>query len=227
MLPCYNPQPLWADRVISQYALLKQKIEGELSLILVNDGSTKNVTDADISKLSTSIEKFDYISYDRNIGKGYALRKGVSRSSSEVIIYTDIDFPYTINSILSIYNHLCDNIDVAVGVKDNNYYSRVPILRRYISKALRTMTGIFFKLPVTDTQCGLKGFNTKGKESFLNSQTERYLFDLEFLCIAHNSNCSIVPVEVELNKHVSFSSMNYMLLLPELKNFLRIFRNKS
>lgn len=222
VLPCYNPQEGWEERVVKSYLTLSQSLEAPIQLVLVNDGSTKGVDDFKIEYIRKNLAFFQYISYDENKGKGAALRAGVQIAQNDLIIYTDIDFPYTTDSILKIYKQLKDGSELAVGIKDENYYANVPIVRRYISRILRSMIGLFFNLPVTDTQCGLKGFSGEVKQIFLNTEISRYLFDLEFIRAVHKKGFSVKSVPVKLNENVVFRRMNYKILLPELVNFMSI-----
>ena len=74
---------------IKKYRLL------DLEIILVNDGSLDK-TDAFINefirKLNTKYKKkIKYVYYSRNMGKGFALRKGVKLASKKWILTSDID----------------------------------------------------------------------------------------------------------------------------------------
>lgn len=199
-----------------------------MEIVLVNDGSTTGVSRQEIDVLQNAIRSFSYVSYTENRGKGYALRKGVAVAQSDIIIYTDIDFPYSIDSLVAVYNTLnSEGYDAAPGIKDKNYYTKVPVLRRYISQALRFMIAAFFRIPVTDTQCGLKGFKRNVQPVFLSTTIDRYLFDLEFIRLLFRKGYKVKPVPVSLNDNVIFRRMNYKLLLPELVNFLKIVTKKS
>ncbi|MCB0695827.1 MAG: glycosyltransferase [Chitinophagaceae bacterium] len=211
------------SRVVEQYYALSAKLGIPVSVILVNDGSTRGISQQDIATLEEKIPSFQLVENHANRGKGYTLRKGVSIATTSVIIYTDIDFPYASDSIADIYTALQDpDIDIAIGVKDEQYYARVPLARRYISKVLRLLTAILFSLPVTDTQCGLKGFKAEAKDVFLSTSINRYLFDLEFIRNAHKQRFRIKAIPVRLNDNVVFSSMNYKLLISEAMNFLKL-----
>lgn len=228
VLPCYNPQPGWAQRVVEQYKAISALLGVPVEIILVNDGSTAIVSEQEVNVLKTAIPSFIYMSYPRNRGKGYALRKGVAAAGSGIIIYTDIDFPYAVDSLVAVYKALNDeNYDAAPGIKDKNYYAKVPVVRRYISQALRFLIGLFFRIPVTDTQCGLKGFKKHVQPIFLSTTIDRYLFDLEFIRLLYRKGYKVKPVPVSLNDNVVFRRMNYKLLLPELFNFLKIAIRKS
>ena len=216
VLPCYNPQPRWAARIIEQYHTIADKLRVPVEIILVNDGSTVNISDAEI-------QAFRYINYTENRGKGYALRKGIAEAQADIIIYTDVDFPYSANSLVAIYDTLHkEGYDAAPGIKNEHYYTKVPALRRYISRALRSLIGLFFRIPFTDTQCGLKGFKKNVQPVFLSTTIDRYLFDLEFIRMLYKKGYKVKPVPVSLNDDVFFKQMNYRLLIPEMKNFLRL-----
>lgn len=171
--------------------------------------------------MTEKIPGFKWVDSDVNKGKGYALRKGIAAADTDIIIYTDIDFPYTTESIKKIYDALTSgSCDLAAGVKDDAYYEKVPAARRYISKALRGLIKMFFSIPFTDTQCGLKGFTKDIKPLFLDTSIDRYLFDLEFIRKVHAKKYRIEQVYVSLKDDIEFRKMNYKVLLPELLNLI-------
>ena len=225
ILPCYNPAPSWVDHIITGYGEIAAVIpHADIRVILINDGSSRSIGDEDLLQLKSAIAKFEFISYQKNRGKGYALRQGVAASNADITIYTDVDFPYTTASFIQLYTVLANKeADVAAGVKDATYYAHVPAFRRFISKLLRACTTTVLRLKVSDTQCGLKGFNDSGREMFMRTSIDRYLFDLEFIFLAsRNKSLKIKPVEIALRDNVQFSSMRMSILLQESGNFLKI-----
>lgn len=225
ILPCYNPAPQWVEHILTGYAGIKAELQDvDIRVILVNDGSRKQIDQKDIDTLREAIASFQYISYAQNRGKGFALREGVRISDADVTIYTDVDLPYTTGSFITLYKVLrSGNTDIAAGIKDATYYAHVPPFRRFISKLLRTCTSAILRLKVSDTQCGLKGFNAKGRTVFLQTTIDRYLFDLEFIFLAsRNRTVQIKPIEIALRDNVQFSSMRMGILIQESGNFLKI-----
>ncbi|MFN8316511.1 MAG: glycosyltransferase [Chitinophagales bacterium] len=220
VLPCYNPSQGWESNVLEEYRLLKATLPLEhIQLIIMNDGSSVNVSEESISLFAT--EGVVFIQRDVNYGKGFTLREGVQQALADKIIYTDIDFPYTHNSFLAVYNAL-KQADVAIGVRSEAYYANMPKARVYISKTLRFFIRKFLSIPTDDTQCGLKGFNIKGKDVFLQTKINRYLFDLEFVFLSARTQLSIAQVPVELKSGIVLSKMRGFILLGEGMNFLRI-----
>ncbi|MCH2223188.1 MAG: glycosyltransferase [Crocinitomicaceae bacterium] len=203
---------------------LKSRINSKLELIIVNDGSTSNVTEEgvqmilDSSVIKTSIHKMEV-----NKGKGAALRRGVMECSSNYIIFTDIDFPYIEENMVMLSNELLkDSNDVVLGHRNYNYYEKTPFLRKIISKMLRRSLKFFLRLPTDDSQCGLKGFNEKGARIFAQTTIDRFLFDLEFIKKASKSKLKITTISVELRPNVVFSKVGLKILFKEFGNFLKI-----
>ena len=226
VLPCYNPIEGWATNILNSVTQIQELLpETELFIYLVNDGSTKVISAEKIQFLQEKLTNFTYLPYSENRGKGYALRFGVAETKNEYCIYTDIDFPYTEESLAAIYHALVqEKQDIAVGIRDENYYSNVPATRAKISKTLRFFTKKLLHLPVSDTQAGLKGFNSKGKKVFLQTHIDRYLFDLEFLfAAAKDAKLRIKPVKVALKPGIVFSKMNSKILVTEGYSFVKLF----
>jgi len=224
VLPCYNPPPGWEQIIYARYNEFCQLTKENAELILVMDGRGSDTYSGPLAFLEKSIPNLKIIAYDENRGKGYAIRQGVADSSGELILYTDVDFPYTIDSLLAVYSGLKNDLyDVGLGVKNASYYSHVPFLRRTISRFLRFMIRVFLSMPVTDTQCGLKGFRNAIKPLFLQTTIDRYLFDLEFVRNCFKAkNVRVKAIPVALNENVHFRKMDYRILLPELMNFVKL-----
>ena len=224
ILPCFNPQQGWERNVVNAYNAFCERIGEQAELIVVADGVSDSVTTASTDWLRKQIPKLQFISYAGNRGKGYAIRQGVAQATGELLMYTDIDFPYKHESFLKIYAALkSGNTDLAIGIRGSEYYTHLPQARVRISKILRWFIKKFLRIPTDDTQCGLKGFNQKGKEVFLQTTINRYLFDLEFIFLAARKKLSIKTVEVELRPEIVLSKMNWKILMQEFGNFLKIF----
>jgi glycosyltransferase involved in cell wall biosynthesis len=226
ILPCFNPPEGWSTNLPTAIQSIQELLgqEVHITLILINDGSKRGITETDITHLKTHIPRFQYIPYETNRGKGHALRQGAAAAHSQYQIYTDIDFPYTTHSLAAVFTALEQGADIAAGVRDHRYYEHVPALRKFISKVLRWMLRTFLRTRITDTQCGLKGFNAHGRKLFLQTRIHRFLFDLEFIFLASNQpQIKIQPVEVELKPGVEFSRARMGIILRESVNFCSIF----
>ena len=228
VLPCYNPQTGWERTICDHYLSFCKRIQDTPELILVMDGISHSVKQAELDLLKHTIPTLRLLQYPVNHGKGYAIRQGVKEASGAIIIYTDADFPYTEDSLYKVYEQLkTDECDVAIGVKDGSYYTHVPFVRNVISRSLRFFIRFFLSVPITDTQCGLKGFKQKVAPLFLQTTINRYLFDLEFIRNCYkNKTYRIKTVTVTLKENVHFRKMNYRVLISETMNFIKLISGK-
>ena len=207
-----------------QYEIKEALQTVEVKLIIINDGTTWSLKD-DFATLKQAVQhEIIIINLDKNYGKGYATRKGIETSNADHIIFTDVDFPYSTNSLVTIYNKLItESRDVVLGVRDNHYYDTIPRARKKISTLLRKANQRLFNLITPDTQCGLKGMNKKGKEVLLQTKENRYLFDLEFVKMISRTSSIVVGLqEVKLRDGVSFSKIPLTKILGELLSYFRI-----
>ena len=228
VIPCFNPPEHWEQNLSTNLQNVSTLLGFMPDVILVNDGSTKNFTKESTVYLQSLYPNFKIISYPVNKGKGYALRKGVEAAATEFVIFTDIDFPYTNKSVILIWEALKQQKDVVTGYRDESYYEKIPATRKIISKLFRGLLKVLFRLKTTDTQCGLKGFNRKGREVFLKTKTDRYLFDLEFISLSSRAkDIEVFQQLVYLDPSIEFSKMNIGILLTELFNLFKILFRKG
>jgi hypothetical protein len=134
---------------------------------------------------------------------------------------TDADFPYKISSMKSLVETLLEKGGIAAGNRDTGYSAHVPWFRRVISKVLRWTLRNVLRQPISDSQCGLKGFDNEGKKLFLTTTIDRFLFDLEFLMLA-KGKVLVSPVPVELRDGVVFSKVGLRILATEGRNFITL-----
>lgn len=222
--PVYNPHAGWAKDLLYYFNQFQAKISSEItiSVYVVNDGSKQGIFSEDIQFLIEAIPNFHFISLEQNQGKGAALREAVRQSRGDIVIYTDADYPYLIENATEMLNRLLNHqADIVVGVRDEQYYDQLPMMRKIFSLSLKVMNYLFFpKLKVKDTQSGLKGFNHNGKEIFLRTKIPAFLFDMEFLVLASKTkNIRVDWIYVQVREGVVFSTMKAKTILTELLNF--------
>ena len=226
IIPAYNPIPGWSKQVQEQLQLFRNQLpEKKCTLVLVNDGSTLPHFQQETELLAQAILNVHVVSLHINSGKGAALRKGIDAIEAKYYILTDIDFPYTTASMVAIWQALATNeTDIAAGNRSQQYYTAIPGFRAWLSQFLRYLIRKRLRLPVDDSQCGLKGMNQKGKELFLQTKTRRYLYDLEFIVkAAADKHLRLAPIPVELRLGVAMRRMTARVLIQEAGNFMKIF----
>lgn len=93
IIPVYNEE-IYIKKILYKINLIKNL---KKEIIIVNDGSNdetlKILKDNDCNKLYDKL-----ISYDKNMGKGYAVRQGINQSSGDIVIIQDADLEYNPNN---------------------------------------------------------------------------------------------------------------------------------
>lgn len=224
--PCYNPVEGWEIKLLHYYnGLLKLLPNTKINVFLVNDGSSVSIKDEAIQTLRDQIKYFHFISYKENKGKGHALRVGFAQTTSPYIIYTDADYPYKLENMVEMYRLLVEeNVDFVIGTRKLNCFDSMPVNRKVLSLSFRFLNHVlFFPMFAKDTQAGLKGYSTLGKEVFLKTKTNSFLFDTEFVkMVSRIPDLKKSKIEIELREGVVFSKMGFKTLWKELINLLHL-----
>ena len=224
VLPLFNPPQQWSEDIVQNFNALVKSFDRNwvFELTIVDDG---NLMDLSTGKaiIEREIPGVTWITYSENQGKGFALRKGIQNLTGDITVYTDYDFPYQIENMKDMIKRLNeDEADVLVGVRDENYYRHISFLRNAISKVLKMMNVVFLKLSTADTQCGLKAFNQRGRAIFLETNTNRYLVDVEFLKRLSKTDLSVKTHAVQLRTDVELSEIKNLKLIREMISYIRI-----
>jgi glycosyltransferase involved in cell wall biosynthesis len=224
ILPCFNPPEAWLQNVQDILNILQLKYPDiYIGLIIVNDGSTTNFTDTIQTTIKKILPQSQIINMPANGGKGKALRAGVQASVANYILYTDIDIPFSQQSITAMLDALFANAQVVIGNRLNSYDNQLRNFRKILSRGSHFFNKIILRMPYTDTQAGLKAFDTIGKKIFLQTTIDRYLFDTEFVLLANkNTSCKISIVNIETKPGIIFSKMGFAILKKEARGILKL-----
>ena len=179
-------------------------------VIVVSDGNTDQTAREAERVVSSSIK---VIEYNRNMGKGYALRCGVAHSSGELVTFIDADMeldPRYIKGFIAVMESF--DCDAVVGSK-RHPMSRVhyPLARRFQSLMYQVLIRTLFRVRVRDTQTGLKLFKRQVLEEVVPLLAiKRFAFDLELLVVARQLGYSkIMEAPVSLDyKFESTAKLN-------------------
>ncbi len=224
ILPCYRPAPGWVARLSERYVAFCAEVRPHVvRLTVVHDGTPGGLDPSDIDALRLVTPRLTFLNLARNRGKGFALRQGVAASQADLYVYTDIDLPYTTASMVAVVDRICTRGGVVAGERFDDYYATVPPFRRLLSRAHRYAMRKLFRLPVGDSQAGLKGFDESGKAVFLETTVDRFLVDLDFISRCRG-RVDVRAVRVQLRPDVVFTDFGIGILRTEAGNFLRILR---
>ena len=227
ILPIYNPPENWENKLI--YSL--NELEKELNsmnyfLVIVNDGSTKQMDDEKIKRIQEHHKNVLYHTYPENKGKGYAVRYGLNETAADFYIYTDFDFPFGYHAIKQTFEILLQSgVNLVIGKRGIEYFSILPFKRRLISKGLRSINYLISGFRIIDTQAGLKGLDNRAKAEFQTTKINSFIFELEFLLKCLRNKLSYKFIEVIPREDIAFSDFGIKTIRKELANFVKVLSN--
>lgn len=167
-------------------------------LIVVNDGST----DKSLTLLMNFQKKTKckLISYRKNKGKGYAIKKGILSARGTHVVFMDVDLstpPKMLDGLKKIVRHT----DIIVGTRKNNkaiLLQRQPRIREVMGAFFTSISQKIIGVNVSDYTCGFKSFSKKAaKKIFAKLRINRWAFDAESLFLAKKYGFSISEFPVE------------------------------
>ncbi|MCC6261459.1 MAG: glycosyltransferase family 2 protein [Anaerolineales bacterium] len=165
VLPCLNEELTVGVCVAKAVNFLKKnKIKGEV--IVADNGSTDK--SKDIAKKAGA----RVIDVEQK-GYGSALRGGFEAAKGKYIIMADADDSYDLVNLMPFVEKLREGYDLVMGnrFKGGIKKGAMPWHHRYIGNPILSFLGkLFFKTPVNDFHCGLRGF-TKSAIEKINLQT--------------------------------------------------------
>ena len=226
IVPTYRNGPRIYDNLVHLDQSLS-KIGEPYEIIVVSDGDSDDTYD-EAQRLN--VPHIRAYHYARNMGKGFALRYGVTRSHGQIVTFIDGDGdinPDQIAVYLTIMR--ATGADIIVGSKRHPASKVIyPPVRRLYSATYQALLRVLFRLEVRDTQVGLKLFRREVLAAVLpRIVVKRYAFDLELLVVARHLGFSRV-VEAPVRIGVRFSStINRQAILSILWETAAIFYRRS
>ncbi|MFA5801705.1 MAG: dolichyl-phosphate beta-glucosyltransferase [Thermoleophilia bacterium] len=209
VVPVFNEE----ERIVNTVTLLSAYLGSQCrsyEVIISDDGSHDDGPRL-VRERFAGNENVRLIGDRENRGKGAAVRRGVLAARGDVIIFTDADLSYPVETIGLCVDALAD-YDVAVGSRnmpDSAIEITPTLLRRIAGPVFKTMVRSLVIKGFTDTQCGFKGFRSQAAHDiFTNCAANGFAFDVEALALARIFGYSITEVPVRLLVDSSDSRIN-------------------
>jgi glycosyltransferase involved in cell wall biosynthesis len=185
VVPVFNLAETIGENVRTIRETVEAALGEPIELIVVSDGSSDSSEDL---ALENDEARSRVIHYDRNLGKGYAVRTGALAARGRFVSFVDADLDLD-PAPLADYLRLAEreSLDVVIGSKRHpDSHVHYPRSRRAGSWLYQQLVRLLFQLDVRDTQVGLKLFRREVAEEVLPLLlVKQFAFDLEFLAVAN------------------------------------------
>ena len=188
LIPAYEPDLKLIDLV--------HKINKKYDTIIVNDGSN-----SDYDPIFNECAKYaKVLSYDTNMGKGYALKHGYkyidTNYKNYVIVSVDSDGQHDLGDAIKLCDYASENLDTLVlGGRhwDKDSPKKNVFGNTITRKVFQKLTG----LKIYDTQTGLRAFSYELTPFMLSVPGERYEYEMNTLLSLKNQNIKFKELRIK------------------------------
>lgn len=198
VLPAYNE----LVRLPPSLDLIRRHLDGagrSYEVLVVDDGSTDG-TRAMVEKYQPSWPQLRLIVFDRNLGKGAAVRAGMLKGSGRLRAFSDADLSTPIAELYKLESAIQSGAGVAIGSRampDSRIELHQPLYRELMGKTYNQALRRLVLPGLRDTQCGFKMFTAEAAVScFTPLRTPGFGFDAEVLLRARLQSIQIAEIPV-------------------------------
>lgn len=150
IIAAYNEEKS-VGTVIGETMQALDSLGAPYEIIVVDDGSTDNTARV------ASTYKTTVISYPKNMGKGYALRKGIQKAQGQIIVTIDADGSHRPKEIPDLVTPLFNGTDIVAGSRflgsGSDFTTRINRVGNFLFNiTIASLTG----KRVSDSQTGFR-----------------------------------------------------------------------
>lgn len=156
IIPCYNEA-----RTIREILRLVRQVELEKEIIVVDDHSSDN------SYLLVQAEAendphLHVLRHPRNMGKGAAIRTGLTRAQGEIVVIQDADLEYDPQDYYELVRPIVEGrVDVVFGSRFLGSHTGMYFWNAIGNKGLTFITNFLFNAWISDMETGYKVMRTE------------------------------------------------------------------
>ncbi len=200
VIPAYNEEKRLPKTLTEIDGYLRTK-DYDYEILVVNDGS-KDKTVEIVNNLIPGIKNLRVTGYNRNQGKGYAVRFGMMEAKGDFRLFSDADNSTSVDQVERMWPEFEKGADIVIGSRDVKGAILDPPQPWMRHMLLGEGFKLFRKLVVDlwkieDTQCGFKCFTKEAAENiFPRCRISRFAFDPEILIIGKRMGYKIKEIPV-------------------------------
>jgi glycosyltransferase involved in cell wall biosynthesis len=215
IVPAYNEEKYIETALYGLDEIVKSR-NCPYEIVVVDDGSNDDTLNK-ARKYASKNGHVRVITYDHNLGKGYAVKKGFMEAQGQVVVFVDSDTDIEMNTILDYIDALKYG-DIVIPTKWHPQSRiKMPMKRRILSHGFNILVRTLIGAKLKDTQVGLKVMKKdKFNPIFPRLCVKRYAFDVELLTVANLYGLKIVEMPTKLKIEGLFNIREILKMLIDL-----------
>ena len=220
LIPSYEPD----EKLLELLTVISNK---DIDVIIVDDGSGEKY-----KKIFEESKEYAYvISYDENMGKGYALKTGLryikeNFKGDYIIITMDSDGQHTVEDAEKLVNYIEKNTDeLVLGKRIRG--KGIPLRSRFGNEVTRFIYKLSTGVNIYDTQTGLRAFSNELIDKMIEIEGNRYEYEMNVLLELPPLGIKIHEIEIQTIYLDSNSSSHFKVFKDSMKIYKQIISNNT
>lgn len=231
VVPVFNEEIRLKKTLPILEKFLSSSKKNKIELIFVSDGSIDKTNSILNGFINTKKYKISLIQYKKNIGKGYAVKKGVLKAKNQWILICDADLSVHPNQFNKWFFSKMINSNKCAYYGSREHQDSVvkaSFARMVLGFFFKRLIKFLFKISLSDTQCGFKVFHQSyAKKNFKQIKSYRFSFDVELTILLKKNKVKVIELPLKwVHKHGSkldifkdIPRMFFDLLKIKIKHF--------
>lgn len=225
LMPAYNEGARIYENLLHTVDVLNN-LPLNYELVVIDDGSADRTAEQIQKAANDHPSLIKPVLLPENRGKGAALNAGFSHADGELIAFLDSDMDLPPAQIILLLKLMeLSGADIVTGSKRHpDSTVAYPWHRRVMSEIYYQFVRLLLKLPVRDTQVGIKLFRRPVLEYVLpRMTTSRFAFDVELLSLAAAKGFTMKEAPVFIDYQCTWGRIGLQSIVQMLKDTLLIF----
>ena len=190
---------------------------------------TNKIIEQFIKKNKKNLKSF-LVKYKNNVGKGYAIKKGILKSKKSWLLICDADMSVSPNQFSIWYKNkkIIDKKQAYFGSRRHQKSNvKSSIIRRILGLLFIIFIRVLFNIKLKDSQCGFKVFHKNyALKVFKKISSFRFAFDIELIILLKKSKIKIIELPLKW-VHQNGSKLNLLYDMPKMIYDIFIIRFKN
>lgn len=199
------------ERCLRETVAIMDGFDCLYEVIVVDDGSSDGTAELARS-VALELPRVRVVGHEVNLGKGSAVVRGSLAAVGDLVLFLDADLEIHPRQLAVLYDALVrHDADIAIGSKLHpGSVVDVSRGRRRLTLGYYLLVRALFRLPVHDTQTGLKLYRRDVLVRVLpRLLVKRFALDLELLVTAHRLGYRIVEAPVVVTRMRPFGRLTW------------------